>query len=64
MLPAVDKDIMIQWLPGAGYKRLTYVRAELEVACASDNVLVVRIVQVSVHYLFRQGKRALKPAEQ
>ena len=39
----------------------THVRAELEVACATLDVLVMGVVEMTVDDLFRQGKGPLKP---
>ena len=42
-------------------KRGTCVRTKFEVARTSDDVLVVRIVKMTVDNLFRESERAVKP---
>ena len=42
-------------------KRETCVRTKFEVASTSDDVLVVRIVKMTVHNLFGKSERAIKP---
>ena len=44
-----------------GRKKTTYVGPKLEVADAASDVLVVGVVQVSVHDLFGQRERSVEP---
>ena len=42
-------------------KRRTCVRTKFEVARASDDVLVVRIIQMTIDNLFGESERTVKP---
>ena len=48
----------MEWRGGGAY---THVRAELEVAGATLDVLMVGVVQVTVDDLFGQRQRPLEP---
>ena len=50
----------VEWRGGGAY---THVRAELEVASATLDVLMVGVVQVTVDDLFGQRQRPLEPWE-
>lgn len=41
----------------------TYVRPELEVAGASNDILVMRVVEMSVQNLFGQGQWTVEPRQ-
>ena len=49
----------MEWRGRGAY---THVRAELEVALAALDVLVVGIIEVTVDYLFRERQGTLEPA--
>ena len=42
----------------------SYVGAELEVAHTADNILVVRVIEMTIEHFLRQSERTLEPRVQ